>query len=56
MNEFLLVAELYHIGANLMISFPPFIKGGQGGFCFYTLKIPLNPPLEKGDFESTLAL
>jgi|GEM_PF-5948886 len=41
-------------GANLTprnAGFPPCIKGGQGGFCFNTFKIPLNPPLEKGDFE-----
>lgn len=29
-------------------TFPPFLRGGQGGFRFNTLKIPLNPPLEKG--------
>jgi hypothetical protein len=28
---------------------PPFFKGGQGGL-YKPLIIPLNPPLEKGDF------
>ena len=55
-DEFLLVAELYHIGGNLTISSPPFIKGAQGGFYVCTLKIPLNPPLEKGDFEGVSAV
>ena len=31
---------------------PPFVKGGQGGFWDNPLKIPLNPPLEKGDFDA----
>jgi hypothetical protein len=30
---------------------PPFRKGGKGGF--ETWKIPLNPPLLKGDFKSS---
>ena len=30
---------------------PPFSKGGTGGFWSNPLNIPLNPPLEKGDFE-----
>jgi hypothetical protein len=30
--------------------FPPLKKGGQGGF-IVTFKIPLNPPLLKGDFQ-----
>jgi len=30
---------------------PPFPKGGQGGLANH-LVIPLNPPLEKGDFET----
>ena len=29
---------------------PPFRKGGQGGISYKPLKIPLNPPLRKGDF------
>jgi hypothetical protein len=29
---------------------PPFFKGGQGGF-YKPRKIPLNPPLRKGDFK-----
>jgi hypothetical protein len=29
--------------------YPPFLKGGQGGL-YKRLIIPLNPPLEKGDF------
>ena len=29
---------------------PPFFKGGQGGL-YNHLIIPLNPPLEKGDFK-----
>jgi hypothetical protein len=29
---------------------PPFFKGGKGGFKCKSFKIPLNPPLEKGDF------
>ena len=30
--------------------FPPFLKGGKGGLD-KRLIIPLNPPLEKGDFK-----
>jgi hypothetical protein len=30
---------------------PPFFKGGQGGL-YNRLIIPLNPPLEKGDFKT----
>ena len=29
--------------------YPPFLKGGKGGF-YNRLKIPLNPPFSKGDF------
>jgi hypothetical protein len=29
---------------------PPFFKGGEGGL-YKHLIIPLNPPLEKGDFK-----
>ena len=29
---------------------PPFLNGGQGGLARH-LVIPLNPPLEKGDFR-----
>jgi len=29
---------------------PPFLKGGRGDF-INRLKIPLNPPLEKGDLR-----
>jgi hypothetical protein len=31
---------------------PPFSKGGQGGLN-KRLIIPLNPPLEQGDFKTT---
>ena len=36
------------IKANIL---PPFFKGGQGGL-YNRLIIPLNPPLEKGDFKT----
>ena len=32
---------------------PPFFKGGQGGLYNHSI-IPLNPPLEKGDFKAAL--
>jgi Transposase DDE domain len=35
---------------------PPFRKGGPGGILDNLLKIPLNPPLEKGDFDGISAL
>ena len=36
-------------------NFPPFLKGGQGGLD-KRLIIPLNPPLEKGDFSTSAQL
>jgi len=33
------------------VFYPPFYKGGQGGFYNSRLKIPLNPPFSKGDFK-----
>jgi len=32
----------------------PLCKGGPGGILCNRLKIPLNPPLEKGDFISRM--
>jgi hypothetical protein len=34
------------------IDFPPFSKGGVGGILGNLLKIPLNPPLRKGDLKT----
>jgi len=55
--------------AEKVFTNPPFTKGGQGGFNQNTrvgsynlhrvltiLKIPLNPPLEKGDFQRVIIL
>jgi hypothetical protein len=36
--------------------YPSFAKGGKGGFSTGLTKIPLNPPLEKGDFETHFAI
>jgi hypothetical protein len=36
--------------------FPPLLKGGQGEFLSNALKIPLNPPFAKGDFECRFAI
>jgi hypothetical protein len=33
---------------------PPFRKGGLGGILNKCLKIPLNPPLRKGDFNDPI--
>ena len=40
-------------GGKITAIFPPFLKGGQGGLC-KALIIPLNPPLEKGDFHGLI--
>ena len=37
---------------DLSINLPPLLKGGRGGFSGMAFKIPLNPPLRKGDFKS----
>jgi hypothetical protein len=34
--------------------FPPFVKGGGGGFAVKWPKISLNPPFKKGDLEDRL--
>ncbi len=38
---------------NLTSKSPPFFNGGRGGISWESLKIPLNPPFTKGDFEAT---
>ena len=38
------------LGVLVWAQIPPFLKGGPGGIRNNSLIIPLNPPLEKGDF------
>ena len=44
------LGEHNYQGEHIIVYIPPLEKGGKGGF--ETWKIPLNPPLLKGDFPN----